>query len=72
MFVVLLYMHLYRRRNLEYYDTCHNEKVRSCDSDSAPNQGELTIKIPKDTYSVSGLLGEAISLCSVHINYLLI
>ena len=38
---------------------CHNEKVRSCDSDCGTNSGELTIKIPKDTYSLPGLMGES-------------
>ena len=47
------------RRNLEYYDMCHNEKVRLCDSDCTANSGELTIKIPKDTYSTPGM-GEAL------------
>ena len=48
----------YSRRNLEYYDMCHSEKVRSCDSDCGVNSGELTIKIPKETYSIPGLMGE--------------
>ena len=34
---------------------CHNEKVRLCDSDCTSNSGELTIKIPKDTYSTPGM-----------------
>ena len=58
------YIHVYvlcvhDRRNLEYYDMCHNEKVRLCDSDCTANSGELTIKIPKDTYSTPGT-GEAL------------
>ena len=43
------------RRNLEYYDMCHHEKVRQCDSDCIANSGELTVKIPKDTYSTPGM-----------------
>lgn len=55
----IAYMYWFCRRNLEYYDTCHNEKVRLCDSDCTANSGELTIKIPKDTYSTPGM-GEAL------------
>ncbi len=45
------------RRNLEYYDHAHQEKLWSCDPDSAHTAGELTIKIPKDVYSTAGLRG---------------
>lgn len=51
------------RRNLEYYDMCHNEKVRLCDSDCTANSGELTVKIPKDTYSTPGM-GETLVITS--------
>ncbi len=47
------------RRNLEYYDHAHQEKLWSCDPDSGPTAGELTIKIPKDVYSTPGLRGES-------------
>ena len=50
-----MYVHTNFRRNLEYYDMCHNEKVRLCDSDCTANSGELTVKIPKDTYSTPGM-----------------
>ena len=44
---------VFGRRNLEYFDSCHGEKVRSCDSDCTSSAGELIVKIPKDTYSSS-------------------
>ncbi len=63
------------RRNLEYYDHAHQEKLWSCDPDSGPTAGELTIKIPKDVYSTPGLRGDSsvqlslVSLCSEFLVY---
>ena len=63
-FFCLVYYKLhFCRRNLEYYDMCHNEKVRLCDSDCTANSGELTVKIPKDTYSTPGM-GETLVITS--------
>ena len=45
------------RRNLEYYDACQSERLKSCDPDTGPTAGELTIKIPKDVYSSSSHRG---------------
>ena len=42
------------RRNLEFFDSCHNAKVRSCDTDCTANAGELIVKIPRDVYSTIG------------------
>ena len=53
--IIIHYKLHFCRRNLEYYDMCHNEKVRLCDSDCTANSGELTVKIPKDTYSTPGM-----------------
>ena len=44
---------------------CHNEKVRGCDSDCTANCGELTIKIPKDTYSTPGM-GKSLEISLAH------
>lgn len=51
LFIVVL---LLFRRSLDFFDSCHHSKVRSCDSDCSCNAGELIIKIPKDTYGSLG------------------
>ncbi len=48
---------------MEFFDSCHGEKVRSCDSDCNNNAGELIIKISKDAY-MSATWGEY-STCEV-------
>lgn len=44
-----------KKRNLEYYRSCHSDAIWSCDSD-ASNNGELIIKIPRNTYDLSMIL----------------
>ena len=53
--LLLLLLLLFCRRNLEFYDSCHHAKVKSCDSDCSSNAGELIVKIPKDAYSAVDL-----------------
>ena len=47
-------MFIYSRRNLEFFDSCHIAKIKSCDSDCTSNAGELIVKIPKDVYNNVG------------------
>jgi transcription initiation factor TFIID subunit 2 len=47
-----------KKRNLEYYDTCHYDAIQSCDSDCSSSAGELIIKIPKAAYDSFGAFGE--------------
>ena len=59
-----LIVHVYVRRNLEYYDSCHYDTVQSVDSDSGASAGELVIKIPKSAYDSLGPFGESLIVCS--------
>lgn len=58
--IILIFFWMLFRRNLGYYSFCHEDAVWACDIGSDGNP-ELVIKIPRNTYDLSMMLGE--SLC---------